>query len=47
MHAILQNINAVIQCFSVFIVMGKKKKKKKKPEQILILKNDLALEVVG
>lgn len=45
MHAILQNINAVVQCFSVFIVMGKKKKKK--PEQILILKNDLALEVVG
>lgn len=44
MHAILQNINAVVQCFSVFIVMGKKKKK---PEQILILKNDLALEVVG
>ena len=44
MHAILQNINAVIQCFSVFIVMGKKKKK---TEQFLILKNDLALEVVG
>lgn len=43
MHVILQNINAVIQCFSVFIVM----KKKKKPEQILILKNDLALEVAG
>lgn len=43
MHEILQNINPVIQCSSVFIVM----EKKENPEKILTLKNDLALEVVG